>query len=119
MGDDDDFDVEDWNRRFLESPTEAPDRPRLRTRDLEPVDDLFDDPFDDASTGTEVVAEEGFPSFEHNQWTVEGEIERFGAFGRGVSSSRGWRRGVGFVLLALLVAPLVLQAAQIVSRLFS
>jgi hypothetical protein len=78
-------------------------------------DDLFGDPL----MGTEAVVEEGFPAFEHNQWTVEGEIERFGAFGRGVSSARGWKRGVALGLLLLLLLPLLLEAAQIVARLVS
>jgi hypothetical protein len=125
-GEPEDFDVEAWNQRFLESPSGPVDRPRVRTRRLDPpeepaaaipgpVDDLFGDPL----TGTEAVVEEGFPAFEHNQWTVEGEIERFGAFGRGVSASQGWKRGVALGLLVLLLLPLLLEAAQIVSRVLS
>jgi hypothetical protein len=45
---------------------------------------------------------EAFPTFEHNQWSFEGEIERLGAFARGVHRARGLPRRVG-VLLAVLV----------------
>ena len=99
-GEDEDFDVEAWNERFHASPSGPTSVPRVGTRRLHPSeppdalgsegfkDDLFGDPLE----GTEAVVEEGFPAFEHNQWTVEGEIERFGAFGRGASASRGWKR---------------------------
>jgi hypothetical protein len=126
-GEDEDFDVEAWNQRFHASPSGPPGAPRVGTRRLHPSeppdaldgefvdDDLFGDPLE----GTEAVAEEGFPAFEHNQWTVEGEIERFGAFGRGASSSRGWRRGVAMGLLTLLLLPFLIQAVEIVARLLS
>ncbi len=144
-GEDEDFDVEEWNRRLDATPTDLPERPRLRTRHLDPPgryddrhpahyrpgddsdepadrpapDPLAGDPFADPLEGTEVVAEEGFPPFEHGQWTVEGEIERFGAFGRGAARTRGWRRGMAITLLALIVMPLLLEAVQLLSRLFS
>lgn len=135
---DEDFDVEEWNRRLDATPSDPPDRPRLRTRHLDlpgryderhparyrpadetavpPIVEPLTDPFADPLEGTEVVAEEGFPPFEHGQWTVEGEIERFGAFGRGAARSRGWKRAVAISLLALLVLPLLLEAVQLVSR---
>lgn len=124
---DEDFDVEAWNRRLLDTPSGPADPPRARTRRLDRVDDPDlpllgepdDDLFGDPLGGTEAVAEEGFPAFVHNQWTVEGEIERFGAFGRGATSSRGWRRGVALALLVLLVLPLLLEAAQLASRMLS
>ena len=50
----------------------------------------------------------GFPAFEHNQWTVEGEIERFGAFGRAGASARGWRRYVAVTVAIAMVLPIVL-----------
>ena len=142
-GEHEDFDVEEWNRRLDATPTEPLDRPRLRARHLERYDDrhpahfdagdgtatptdgsadadpFADDPFADPMEGAEVIAEEGFPDFEHNQWTIEGEIERFGAFGRGMGRAQGWKRGMAIVLLALLVLPLVLEAVQIVARLLS
>ena len=113
-GEDEDFDVEAWNERFHASPSGPAGPPRVRTRRLHPSeppdaadgDGLDDDLFGDPLEGTEAVVEEGFPAFEHNQWTVEGEIERFGAFGRGVSASRGWKRGVALGLLTLLLLPL-------------
>ncbi len=45
---------------------------------------------------------EAFPAFEHNQWSFEGEIERLGAFARGVHRARGVSRPAG-VLIALAV----------------
>jgi hypothetical protein len=126
-GEHEDFDVEAWNRRFDESPSGPIGRPRTRTRRPAPpeepvdpyLDETSDDLFADPRAGTDAVAEEGFPSFEHGQWTVEGEIERFGAFGRGVARAQGWRRAVAVALLVLLVLPLVLQAVQIAARLVS
>jgi len=136
---DEDFDVEAWNRRLAETPSGPIGPPRVRTRHLDrprhpseqpldppdlqgPVPALDPEPLDalvDPVTGTDAVAEQGFPAFEHGQWTVEGEIERFGAFGRGAARSRGWRRGIALVLLGLLVLPLVLQTAHLVSRVLS
>jgi hypothetical protein len=100
----------------------------------ESADDvMFDDPrfdelrFDDdylASRPTvhAVIAhpEPGFPGFRHNQWTVEGEIERFGAFGRAAASATGWKRTVAWVMVVLLLAPIalavVMQARVILGR---
>jgi hypothetical protein len=131
---DEDFDVEEWERRLLESPSFPLGPPRVRTRRPRPeprtdprhpssgsafggpddpdrpVDDLdpFDDPFAEPGA-TEAVTVEGFPAFEHNQWTVEGEIERFGAFGRGAARARGWKRSVALALVALILVPIALQ----------
>lgn len=55
-------------------------------------------------------AEIGFPRFEHNQWTIEGEIERFGAFGRAGARARGWKRVVAVGLALVLVLPLLIGA---------
>jgi hypothetical protein len=137
-GEDEDFDVDAWNRRLLDTPSGPADPPRVRTRRVDrgdpvdhaaPVDDadtpLVGEPDDDSFlwgdplAGTEALTEEGFPAFEHGQWTVEGEIERFGAFGRGAVSARGWRRGVALGLLVLLVLPLVLEAVQLATRMLS
>lgn len=52
-------------------------------------------------------AREGFPEFEHNQWTVEGEIERFGAFGAGARRAGGWKRIVATLLVVGLIAPML------------
>jgi hypothetical protein len=44
------------------------------------------------------------PDFEHNQWTFEGEIERFGAFARGSHRVSGWRRRLAVIVaLSILV----------------
>lgn len=65
-----------------------------------------DDDHDLAAPATH--AETGFPEFRHNQWTVEGEIERLGAFGRSGARVRGWKRIVVVLLAVMLVAPLVI-----------
>ena len=70
---------------------------------------------DETSEGSS-QAEVGFPEFEHNQWTVEGEIERFGAFGHGVARARGWKRLVGLFLVVLIVLPILLGATSVVVR---
>jgi hypothetical protein len=140
---DEDFDVEEWERRLHESPSGPVGPSHVRTRRPRPgagpdprhpsvldpgtdpvvgdggpdVDD-HGDPFGGPGAA-EAVTEEGSPAFAHDQWTVEGEIERFGAFGRGVSRSPGCKRSVAIALLALLVLPLALQAAQILGRAFS
>ncbi len=66
--------------------------------------------------GSSAQSEVGFPSFDHNQWTVEGEIERFGAFGQGVARARGWKRLIGVVLIALIVLPILIGATSMVAR---
>jgi hypothetical protein len=74
-------------------------------------------PIDDDELGKgaqEAIAETGFPEFAHNQWTVEGEIERLGAFGRGGAAARGWRRWVAIVLVVAIVGPLVVGAGNLV-----
>ena len=48
---------------------------------------------------------EAFPTFEHNQWTFEGQIERLGAFARGASRARGGPRRVGLLLAAAVLLP--------------
>jgi hypothetical protein len=114
VGERDDFDVELWERRLREPSVRPVDlaRPELVEFDVaEP--DFTRDPFEEAATAetTAEVVESGFPTFEHNQWTVEGEIERFGAFGRGASRATGWKRTVALVLVALLVGPIVVGLA--------
>lgn len=64
-----------------------------------------------AAEATEAIV--GFPVFEHNQWTIEGEIERFGAFGRGAAHARGWRRKVAVLLVVAMIAPLVIGTVNL------
>jgi hypothetical protein len=114
VGERDDFDVELWERRLREPSVRPVDlaRPELVEFDVaEP--DFTRDPFEEAAAAetTAEVVESGFPTFEHNQWTVAGEIERFGAFGRGASRATGWKRTVALVLVALLVGPIVVGLA--------
>ena len=77
------------------------------------------EPRHDETSESSSQAEVGFPEFEHNQWTVEGEIERFGAFGSGVARARGWKRLVGLFLVALIVLPILLGATSVVVRALS
>jgi hypothetical protein len=51
---------------------------------------------------------EGFPKFRHSQWTIEGEIERLGAFASGARRARGPKRWMAYALVITFVAPLVL-----------
>lgn len=114
MAPDDDFDVEAWNRRLDETPGE----PLAGQRATDGADPYLVglDPRADPRLGTEATTEQGFPAFVHGQWTVEGEIERFGAFGRGAARAQGWRRTVACLLVALLVLPIALVAVQLVAR---
>ena len=68
-------------------------------------------PNPDIGAGDESVrrnTEVGFPEFDHNQWTFEGEIERLGAFSSGASRARGWKRAVGLLLVVTMLAPIAL-----------
>jgi hypothetical protein len=60
--------------------------------------------------------EPGFPEFEHNQWTFEGEIERLGAYARGTSRRQGRVRVVGLVVAFAMLAPIVIGAISIAWR---
>lgn len=51
----------------------------------------------------------GLGDFEHNPYTVEGEIERIGAFAAGARRASGWKgRLAMFLLLAIFVLPLLI-----------
>lgn len=60
----------------------------------------------------------GIPRFEYNQWTVEGEIERFGAFGHGITRERGWRRAVGVSMALLILVPAAIALLSWVVEVF-
>jgi hypothetical protein len=111
VGDRDEFDVELWERHLREPAVRPADRGGPEGIEFDVTEpDFSRDPFEEAA-GAETAAEvvqAGFPEFEHNQWTVEGEIERFGAFGRGASRATGWKRTVAVVLIVLLVAPIII-----------
>lgn len=106
---DEDFDVEGWNRRLADTPSGPIGPPRVRTRHLDrprhpselPPDDELG-PFawapDDSDAETDAETE---------------------AFGRGAAHSRGWRRGVALMLLGLLLLPLLIEAVQLASRILS
>ena len=114
VGDREEFDVEQWERRLREPAVRPLDRSRPDLVEFDVQEpDFSRDPFEEAAareTAAEVV-ESGFPTWEHNQWTVEGEIERFGAFGRGASRARGWKRVVALVMVGLILAPIVVALA--------
>ena len=57
---------------------------------------------------SDITSGVGFPSFEHNQWTFEGQIERLGAFARGSHRVTGWRRTVAVVLALAFLTPLAI-----------
>lgn len=61
--------------------------------------------------------DDGFPEFEHNQWTFEGEIERLGGYAKGMHRAkqrRAWIRWVGYLVAVAFLLPLVIGALQIV-----
>ena len=51
-------------------------------------------------------AGDGFPTFRHGQWTVEGEIERWGALAQGTRGRPALKRAVVIVLVVALILPL-------------
>lgn len=57
---------------------------------------------------------EGFPKFRHGQWTIEGEIERFGAFASGARRARGPKRWIAYFLVFVFIAPLVIAMIDFV-----
>jgi hypothetical protein len=63
---------------------------------------------DPEASPADVTTYTGMPEFEHVQWTVEGEIERFGAFARGSHHVRGWRRGLAVLLAVSFIAPIAI-----------
>lgn len=71
---------------------------------------------DPESTG--VFAEAGFPTFEHNQYTIEGEIERFHHFGMAGARATGWKRAVALLIVVSFFAPLLLSVGVLLLRLF-
>lgn len=122
MGDREEFDVELWERRLREPAVGPLDRSapgRVEFEVEEP--DFTRDPFEEAEAAEAAaeVVQSGFPAFSHNQWTVEGEIERFGAFGRGAARARGWRRVVAVGLVVVLVGPIVVALVVNLRWLFS
>lgn len=51
----------------------------------------------------------GLGDFEHNQWTVEGEIERIGAFAAGARRATGWKGRLAlFLLAAIFILPVLI-----------
>jgi hypothetical protein len=72
---------------------------RKSTRRVEPAGDV-----PGAATGGVT----GLGDFEHGQYTVEGEIERIGAFAAGARRAEGWKGRLAlYLLLAILVLPVV------------
>jgi hypothetical protein len=57
----------------------------------------------------------GFPEFEHNQWTFEGEIERLGAFARGSHRVSGWRRTLAVVVAVPFLVTFVVGLVRLLA----
>ena len=62
--------------------------------------------------------EHGYPTFKHNQWTIEGELERVGAFARGASSLTGPKRVMAAVVALLLILPFAVGVVMALVSLF-
>jgi hypothetical protein len=62
---------------------------------------------------------EGFPQWEHNAFTVEGEIERLGGIGRGLSTAPRWARYVARGVAVVILVPLAIGLVQFVVGLFT
>jgi hypothetical protein len=69
------------------------------------------------SGGRRLNIEEGLPTFEHNQWTFEGEIERLGAFARGAARVTGPRRWLAVFVALVFVVPLAIGILTMLVRL--
>lgn len=55
----------------------------------------------------EVAGQDGFPDWEHGQYSFEGEIERLGAIGRNMSTAPRWTRIVARILALAILLPFV------------
>jgi hypothetical protein len=62
--------------------------------------------------------EHGYPTFRHNQWTIEGEIERVSAFARGAGRATGGRRMMAMILAFLLILPFLVGVVMSLATLF-
>jgi hypothetical protein len=113
----DEFDVELWERRLRLRVAEPIDRSRPDLVEFEIAEPDFD--LDPVQEGSAEVGVPAFPVFEHGQWTMEGEIERFGAFGRGASRAVGWKRVVAIALVILLVAPILVAGVVNLAQLLT
>ena len=60
---------------------------------------------------------DGFPKFRYNQWTIEGEIERLGAFASGAQRARGPKRWFALFLVVVFMAPLLLGVVSVIGNL--
>ena len=60
---------------------------------------------------------DGFPKFRHSQWTIEGEIERLGAFASGAQRARGPKRWFAVGLAVTFIAPFAIGLVAFVANL--
>ena len=60
----------------------------------------------------------GYPTFKHGQWTIEGELERVGAFARGTSSLSGPKRLMAGFIALLLILPFAVGVLMALQQLF-
>lgn len=56
--------------------------------------------------------QEGFPSWEHNAFTFEGEIERLGAISRNMSNAPRWARVTAKVVALFVLAVFAVGLVQ-------
>lgn len=70
-----------------------------------------------SDSGGDAGTSDGFPTFQHNQWTFEGYIERLRAFSRGAARAHGWRRALAVGLAALFLVPFVIGVAMYLANL--
>src|SRR5215210_4678059 len=68
--------------------------------------------------GSREEDDHGYPTFTHNQWTIEGELERVGAFARGASRATGRQRTMAVILAFLLILPFAVGIVMSIVTLF-
>jgi hypothetical protein len=61
----------------------------------------------------------GFPRWEHNPFTVEGEIERLGGISRGLSTAPRWARYVARGVALMILLPVAIGLVAFVVGIFT
>ena len=64
----------------------------------------------EAHRGADDLADPAAPAWDtvHSAMTPAGEIEAWGRLSRGMRSAGGWRRRIGYVFVAVILAPIVI-----------
>jgi hypothetical protein len=73
-------------------------------------------PRPDGKAGTPTA---GFPQWEHNAFTVEGEIERLGGISRGLSTAPRWARLVARGVALIVLVPIAFGLVAFLVGLFT